>query len=68
MPRSNLRRGAATEVDKLDSFDDSFDTDKVAGTARPDMDSREAKLAARFARGAECFLSLGKWVARRFQG
>ena len=58
MPRSNLRRGAATEVDKLDSFDDSFDTDKVAGTARPDMDSREAKLAARFARGAHTTASV----------
>ena len=52
MPRSNLRRGAATGVDMFDGFDDSFDTDKIAGTARPDMDSREAKLAARFARGA----------------
>ena len=52
MPRSNLRRGAATIVDMFDGFDDSFDTDKIAGTARPDMDSREAKLAARFARGA----------------
>jgi len=53
MPRSNLRRGAATEVDSFDGFDDSFDTDDYfAGTARPDMDSREAKLAVHFMRGA----------------